>query len=208
MNKKFVSKSNRVLRNVLNSKDNLDILQDFIQTFLNISIKNIELNPYLKIKSKYLPEEENFGIADCRVKLENNEELNIGIQFIDGYYVQNKMLIYYAQIHSNQLEYENRKNVKTITINILDFPYFNTIEYHKKISIKTIQEKDENIELHVLELPKFHISETNSIGKKEAWMIYLCGKKEILLNNIKNKYKEIKKLDDLLEKYWKQEKME
>lgn len=208
MNKKFVSKSNRVLRNVLNSKDNLDILQDFIQVFLNISIKEIKLNPYLKIKSKYLPEEENFGIADVRVKLENNEELNIGIQVIDGYYVQNKMLIYYAQIHSNQLEYENRKIAKTITINILDFPYFNTIEYHKKISIKTMDYENDNIELYVLELPKFHISEIDSIGKKESWMIYLCGNEGILLNNIKKKYKEINKLDNLLEKYWKKEKME
>ena len=32
MNRKFISKSNRILRKVLNSKDNLDIIQDFIET--------------------------------------------------------------------------------------------------------------------------------------------------------------------------------
>ena len=48
MNRKFVSKSNRVLRKVLNSKENLDILQDFIESFLKIDIAEIKLNPYLE----------------------------------------------------------------------------------------------------------------------------------------------------------------
>ena len=69
MNRKFVSKSNRVLRKVLNSKENLDIIQDFIQAFLEIEIKEIKLNPYLETRSKNLPAEENFGIVDVRVIL-------------------------------------------------------------------------------------------------------------------------------------------
>ena len=28
--------------------------------------------------------DKNFGIADVRIKLQNEEELNVGIQFIDG----------------------------------------------------------------------------------------------------------------------------
>ena len=136
MNKKFISKSNRVLRKVLNSKNNLDIIQDFIETFLNIKILDIKLNPYLKSKSKYLPSEENFGIVDVRIKTENQKELNIGIQFIDGYYIQNKMLLYYSQIHTNQLEYkDSRKFVKTVTINLLDFYYLKTESYFSKIKI-------------------------------------------------------------------------
>ena len=128
MNRKFVSKSNRVLRKVLNSKENLDILQDFIESFLKVKIKEIKLNPYLKNKSNYLPSAENFGIADVRVVLKNEKEWNIGIQFIDGYYAQNKMLLYYAQVHANQLYYEdNRNTADTITINLLDFTYLNEI---------------------------------------------------------------------------------
>ena len=50
MNRKFISKSNRVLRKILNSKDNLDILQDLIESFLDIKIQEITLNPYLEIK--------------------------------------------------------------------------------------------------------------------------------------------------------------
>ncbi len=207
MNRKFISKSNAVLRKVLNSNENLDILQDFIKVFLKKEIKKIQLNPYLQKKAKNLPEEENFGIADVRVKLKTQEELNIGIQFIDGYYAQNKMLLYYAQIHSNQLDYEdNRKPCKTITINILDFNYLKTENYFSKIEIPS---KNENkIELYVIELQKFILDNTKPKNKQEAWMTYLCGRPEKEIKEILKKYSKIKKLDNLLENYWQNETME
>lgn len=207
MNRKFVSKSNRVLRKVLNSKENLDILQDFIEAFLNIEIKEIQLNPYLEIKSNHLPSEENFGIADVRIKMNHQEELNVGIQFIDGYYAQNKMLLYYAQIHSNQLQYQdNRKIAKTITINLLDFCYLKSDNYLNKIVVPSKAENE--IELYVLELPKFMINKSKTLDKQKAWMVYLCGNQEEWLPHALKKFDKIKKLDDLLEQYWKSETMD
>lgn len=207
MNRKFISKSNRVLRKILNSKENLDILQNFIETFLEIKIQEIKLNPYLETKSNNLPSEENFGIADVRVKTQNEEELNIGIQFIDGYYPQNKMLLYYAQIHSNQLEYQDDRPIaKTITINLLDFNYLKSDNYFNKIVIPS---KVENkIELYVLELQKFKNDFNKVQNEKEAWMTYLCGKSETKMKEVIGLSKEIKKLDNLLEIYWKNEVME
>lgn len=207
MNRKFISKSNRVLRKVLNSRKNLDILKDFIEAFLKIEIKEIELNPYLEIKSNYLPSEENFGIADVRVKLEGKKELNIGVQFIDGYYAQNKMLLYYSQIHSNQLEYQdNRKIAKTKTINLLDFNYLKSKKYFNKIVIPS---KTENqIELYVLELPKFIPSGSKILDRQEAWMIYLCGEQEDRMVEVLKKFDKIRKLDNLLKEYWQNETME
>ena len=202
MNRKFVSKSNRVLRNVLNSKENLDILQDFIETFLKVKIRKIRLNPYLESKSNHLPSPENFGIADVRIILQNEKELNVGIQFIDGYYAQNKMLLYYAQIHSNQLDYEdNRKMAKTVTINLLDFDYLKSDDYFNKIVIPS--KADNQIELYVLELSKFVAKSSQKMDKQEAWMAYLCGEQEGMMQ-----FDKIKKLDDLLEQYWKDETME
>ena len=125
MNKKFITNSNYVLRKVLNNEKCLDIIKDFIEAIININIEEIELNTYLKNKEIFLPKEENFGIVDVRVKTDENEEINVGIQFIDGCYVQTKMLMYYAQIHLNQLKHdETREFAKTITINIVDFEYF------------------------------------------------------------------------------------
>ena len=213
MNRNFISNSNFVLRKILNSKDNLDIIQDFIETFLNIEIEEISLNSYLKNKEKYLPSEEKFGIADVRIKLKNHEELNVGIQWIDGYFVQNKILLYYAQIHTNQLEHDkNRDFVKTITINILDFKYFKSPNYHQKKQIESNESEDkkkEKLEFHILELPKFNEDIIEShINKKEAWMIYLKGDRVDLINKVIKKYGAISKLDDLLKEYWENEKME
>lgn len=211
MNRKFISKSNYVLRKVLNTEDCLDIIKDFIESILDINIKEIELNSYLEEKSKYLPKEENFGIADVRIKTDENEEINVGIQFVDGIYIQTKMLMYYAQIHLNQLEYdEKREFTKTITINILDFKYFSSTEYDKLIKVKSNETniKLEELELYVIELPKFICKNVEEMTRKEEWITYLKGCGNETLTKIKTKNKNIKLLDELTEKYWIEEKME
>lgn len=207
MNRKFISNSNYVFRKVLNNEQCVDILKDFIEAILNIEIEEIELNRYLSENEKYLPKEENFGIADVRIRTKENEEINVGIQFIDGIYIQTKMLMYYAQIHLNQLEYDNKREfARTITINLLDYKYFSTKGYEQMIKIKT-NEGDiqlEEVEMYVLELPKYICQNSNNKTRKEEWIEYLKG--STATEKIKNK--NIKKLDELVEKYWLEEKME
>ncbi len=208
MNIKFISNRNYVLRKVLNNKNCIDIIKDFIESILDIKIKKIELNPYLKKKEKYLPKEENFGIVDVRIQTDK-EEINVGIQFIDGIYIQTKMLMYYAQIHLNQLEYNSeRKFTKTITINILDFSYFSTQEYLKNIKIKSNEKyvNIEELEFWVLELPKFRYKE--KMNKKEQWITYLKGENNEILQKIKNENEKIKILDERINQYWNKETME
>lgn len=211
MNRKFVSNSNYVLRKVLNNEKYLSILENFIEAMLDIEIKEIKLNPYLKKKEKYLPKKENFGIADVRVTTKENEEINIGIQFIDGIYIQTKMLMYYAQIHLNQLEYnDNREFAKTITINLLDFKYFSSKEYEKVIKVQSNEGniKLEELEMRTIELPKFTYKDPNNLSEKERWILYLQGCDGKLLEKIKKDNESINSLDNLLESYWNEEKME
>lgn len=207
MNRKFISNSNYVFRKVLNNEQCVDILKDFIEAMLNIEIEEIELNRYLNENEKYLPREENFGIADVRIRTKENEEINVGIQFIDGIYIQTKMLMYYAQIHLNQLKYDHKREfARTITINLLDYKYFSTKGYEQMIKIKT-NEGDiqlEEVEMYVLELPKYICKNPYDKTQKEEWTEYLKG--NIATEKIKNK--NIKKLDELVEKYWLEEKME
>ena len=207
MNRKFISNSNYVFRKVLNNEQCVDILKDFIGAILNIEIEEIELNRYLSENEKYLPKEENFGIADVRIRTKENEEINVGIQFIDGIYIQTTILMYYAQIHLNQLEYDNKREfARTITINLLDYKYFSTKGYEQMIKIKT-NEGDiqlEEVEMYVLELPKYICKNPNNKTRKDEWIEYLKG--SIATEKIKNK--NIKKLDELVEKYWLEEKME
>lgn len=207
MNRKLISHSNYVLRQVLNRKQGLDILKDFIEAILDIKIEEIHLNPYLKQQSSYLPREENFGIADLRVKTKD-EEINVGIQLLDGIYIPTKMLLYYAQVHLNQTEHDKRREfVKTITINILAYNYFSSSKYERQITSKQRNLNLKEIELRVIELNKF--IEKRNMTKKEEWICYLKGNvsKEILNKIIENNM-QIKKLDKMLEKYWLEEKME
>ncbi len=209
MNRKFVAKSNFVLRRVLNTEENVDILKEFIEVVLNLEIKEAKINPYLEKIKDYLPAEENFGIADLRIKTTENEERNVGIQIIDGEHVITKMLLYYAQIHGNQLEYdEDREITKTNTINILDFVLNKDLDYHSKMVLskeKMTNILDDYFEIHILQLPKFRIENSKNMTLKQAWISYLKG--ENIEETIK-KSEKIKKLDILLRKYWREEVME
>lgn len=211
MNRKFVSKSNLVLSKILNSNNCLDILKDFIETILKVKIKNITLNNPKENKYYSSTTYYSMGIVEVRIQTED-EELNVGIQIIDGNYVQNKMFLYYARVHTNQITYnDNRKIAKTITINILDFNYFSSYNYHRKISIKTNIIDDnilETMEMHVIELPKFKMLNLSNIKKEEAWIGYFQGQNLKLIQLSKEKFSKISKLDELLEKYWKEEKIE
>ena len=210
MNRKLVSKSNFVLRKVLNTKENIDIIKDFIEAILEIDIEKIKLNEYLRKKEKYLPSEENFGVLDCRIQTKEGENFNIGIQYVDGIYIQTKMLLYYSQIHLNQLDYDdNREFARTITINLLDFNYFETQNYEKKISIETNEKKmkSKELELYVIELPKVKYS-NDKMNRKKEWIIYLEGSNIEKIEKIKEENKYICELDKQLEKYWENETME
>ena len=211
MNRKFVSKSNLVLSKILNSNNCLDILKDFIETILKVKIKNITLNNPKENKYYSSTTYYSMGIVEVRIQTED-EELNVGIQIIDGEYVQNKMFLYYARVHTNKITYnDNRKIAKTVTINILDFNYFSSYNYHRKISIKTNIIDDnilETMEMHVIELPKFKMLNLSNIKKEEAWIGYFQGQNLKLIQLSKEKFSKISKLDELLEKYWKEEKIE
>ena len=204
MNRKFIYNSNFILRKILNSEKNRNIIKDFIETFLSIKIIALKINQNPDNSKEY-------GIVDVRVVTKDGTELNIGIQIIDGDYIQSKMLLYYAKIHSNQVLYgDGRKLAKTITINILDLSFFNSKDFHSKIKLKTNLIDDnilETVEMHVLELPKLKEKNIKKMTKEEAWTIFINGKNNELMQKAKIKYEYINKLDKLLLKYWEEEKI-
>ena len=205
MNQLLITNRNHVLRKILNNKENIHIIKDLIQAILKINIKKIELNDYLEEKEKYLPVEENFGVADVRIKTDNDEEFNVGIVFLDGMHIQTKIALYYLYIHTNQICYDDKRPIaKTITINFLDFPYYQSFGYHKKAILnkfRTIDFREEEAETHIIELPKFKILDSNKMTKQEQWISYIKGDRE-LLKKVKRDNKYIRELDNMVRKYW------
>jgi predicted transposase/invertase (TIGR01784 family) len=221
MNRKLVSKSNRVLRKILNKEENMDIFQDIVESILNIEIKHIELRKFLNNIDNIencLPSEENFGVADVKATLDTGEEVNIGFQFLDGYFFRNKMLIYYAQVHLLQLKHDNSTEYKrTLTVNIIDDDIFDADYYHNVLNLR--QKRNENyneeidrklssIQMHVIELGKFRKYHNKIEKKKDAWVAYLEGSNQELVNMAVSNFEKISKLDKLLDEYWDNEVME
>ena len=211
MNRFFIENSNTTLRKILNKEESLDIVQNIIEAFLRLKVKKIVLRPYLKEKAKYLPKEEKYGVVNVRVIDEENKEFNVGIQFLDGLYLQEKILTFGMSIHVNQIEYNNyNEKTDTITINFLDFKGFKTNSYHKIISIldgdnyDNLKLRDE-IKLHSIEIPNFKEGRIDT--KEEEWLTYIKGDNIELINRIKEKNQYIKRLDDILLDYWEKERV-
>lgn len=194
MNQKFIKDSNSILRYIFQNEKNINILKNLIEAILNIKISQIILRK----------NENNKGIVETRVILENKEEINIGIQSIDGGYIQSKIFLYATQIHEKQTEYTEHSNLaKTVTINILNTEYFSTDSFHKIISFNSESKIVEDLEFHILELPKF--KKTNLQNEEDFWMAYLKGDDKNLIQIAKSKNEKIKDLDDSLKEFWESE---
>lgn len=209
MNRLFIENSNTVLREILNQEKNLYIVKDLIESILKLKVKKLIIRPYLGNKIEYLPKEEKYGIVNVRVIDENDKEFNVGVQIIDGFYMQEKLLTYAASIHVNQIEYEDHKDITdTITINIINFKGFSTSICHKVVTFaerddENILKMKDEIKIHVLELPDFEkdVAET----PEEEWIQYLKGTNQKNIEEIKQKNKAINMLDNALHEYWKNE---
>ena len=209
MNRLFIENSNTTLRKILNNEENLDIVQNLIEAILNLKVKKIILRPYLKEKLMYLPKEDKYGIIIVRIIDEEDKQYNVGIQIMDGLYLQEKILSFGMSIYLNQTQYDDYNDkVDTLTINFLGFNGFRTKAFHKIITFLDGDDYDnlnlrDEIKLHTIELPKFN---KNTIETKEdEWITYIKGEDSKLIDEIKEKNQYIKKLDDLLLDYWKNE---
>lgn len=194
MNRKIIADSNSVLRKIFKDEENIDVLKDLIETILNVEIKEINL-----IKNLYysLIYKEVKGIAEVKITTTDEEKILVGMQIMDGFYIQNKMVLYQAQLQLNEEVYKDV--TKTVTINILDDEYFDVTDYKKQIQVKTVGAVSSKKfgEIYLIQLKKF--DGKNYDEKEKEWIEYL--KEEI--QDPKNE--KIKKLDNLLDDYWKNE---
>ena len=92
----------------------------------------------------------------------------------------------------------------------MDFPYYKSFGYHKRLILNKFKEIDfseAEAETHIIELERFNTLDQKNMTKEEQWITYLKGSnKEGIKKSIKeNIY--IRKLDELINKYWEEEKI-
>lgn len=136
------------------------VRKGFISAVLDISPESVKSTVLLNTNLPKIHEDEKQGILDVRLTMNDNTEIDIGIQLAymsawadrSTFYVS-KMLV--EQVGINK-KYTNIK--KCIGINILDFEYMKETErfhtvYHLREDTEHIKYTD-IMEIHIVELPK------------------------------------------------------
>ena len=174
-----------IFKKLFGEKDDEVILLSFLNAILSKTYTE-PLTEIIIIENKELTKEmieDKTGRIDVRAKTQNGEQINIEVQLTDQYNMEKRTLFYWGKLFLEGIkqgeDYTNLK--KVITINLLDFNYLETKDYHSSFHLWEDAEKDyllsDIVEIHFIELPKFRKSKLENIkeGNKELnrWLSFL-----------------------------------
>jgi len=196
-------KNDIIFKKIFGSKGNEVILKDFLTSIIEEPIKEIEVEKDSKLEKEEL--NDKVGILDIKAKLDNGTQVNIEMQVVNQQNMEKRTLFYWGKLYTGSIHegdpFYGLK--KTITINLLDFNYFDTKEYHTKWHIVEDTEKDkvltDVLEIHFIELKKFIKSERMPENKKEEWLYFLDYSKGGMVEMVTKKNKVIEKAQEELE---------
>ena len=174
-----------IFKKLFGEKDDEVILLSFLNSIISKTYTE-PLTEIIIIENKELTKEmleDKTGRIDVRAKTQNGEQINIEVQLTDQYNMEKRTLFYWGKLFLEGIkqgeDYTNLK--KVITINLLDFNYLETKDYHSSFHLWEDVEKDyllsDIVEIHFIELPKFRKSKLENIkeGNKELnrWLSFL-----------------------------------
>ena len=184
----ILPKDDLMFKAIYGSSGSENILKSFISSVLKIKIKNIH---YTTKEIINRPNKGKHNCLDVLVELDNGEKVNVEMQSEVNSKFDNRMLAYWSELYVNSFKagekYENLKKVYAIWI--IDDNFFKgkidfEENYHTKWKI-TEQKTGisngyfENLEMHVLELPKMreYVKIKEREGEKltllEKWLIFI-----------------------------------
>ena len=147
-------------KKLFGSEENKDILISLINSIVSKNNQVIDvtlLNPY---NNKEHPSDK-LSILDIKATDEKGRQYNIEMQITDQVYYNQRALYYWSRLYTSQLQEGDAFGdlKKTISINILNFDYFDEEPtYHnvfKVLHAESHKSYFEDLELHFIELHKF-----------------------------------------------------
>ena len=174
-----------IFKKLFGEKDDEIILLSFLNAILSKTYTE-PLTEIIIIENKELTKEmieDKTGRIDVRAKTQNGEQINIEVQLTDQNNMDKRTLFYWGKLFLEGIkqgeDYTNLK--KVITINLVDFNYLKTKDYHSSFHLWEDSEKDyllsDIMEIHFIELPKFRKNKLENIkeGNKELnrWLSFL-----------------------------------
>jgi predicted transposase/invertase (TIGR01784 family) len=174
-------KNDYIFQQIFGRNENKAVSIDFLNAVLNLQadrqLTDLEIFENTRLQKEY--PDDKLGILDIKARTNTGELINIEIQLINRYNMDQRTLFYWAKLFAGQLKegqrYQNLK--KTITINILDFNFIQIEAYHTVFHICEDHHKQyqltEMLEIHFVELPKFRKSEGNPRDHLEGWLFFI-----------------------------------
>jgi predicted transposase/invertase (TIGR01784 family) len=170
-----------VFKRIFGVEENKEVLIDF----LNVVLKDTEPQPIidLQILNPYIDKQalqDKLSILDIHARTKDGKQVNIEIQLYNRYDIEKRTLYYWSKLYSSQLgEGQKYKELKkTITINILNFNFISNDRYHNVFHLRednTEAVLTDDIEIHVMELPKLQVTSVPLSNKLVKWLLFLKG---------------------------------
>ena len=180
-------------KRVFGRNGNEAILKDFLESILDIEIKDIIIqNPEIPKNMR----DSKIGILDVRAEIHGKEMIEVEMQVQNQYNIDKRSPTYITKIYSDQLkEGDSYIEVKKVAvINILNFNYYKRNSYHSVARMKFEDSKEnekvymgyiaedqyatEDLEMHFIELPKFREKNPDISSKLDQWLWLICGEEE------------------------------
>lgn len=185
---------------------NETVRQGIIAAILNLPPDEVEETRLLPTILRKESEDDKYGILDVRVRLKNGTQMDFEMQVIYYDYWANRTIYYLSKMYSSQIKEGDNydKLQKCIHVSILDHILIpDDAECYRRICFcdtKTGKEYSDNMEIHILELPKLPPEQQNESDLMQ-WMRFLGGKNREDLkrmaeknSNLKEAYNELDKL--------------
>lgn len=170
-----------IFKRIFGSESNKDVLLAFLNsTFTEAGepplTEIILMNPYTE---KDAPHDKQ-SILDIKAKTAEGKLINIEMQLFNPYNMEKRTLFYWSNMYFHQIKeggnYGELK--KCVTINILNYSCLPNDRYHNVFHLRedhTMIPLIDDIEVHVMELPKLEKCEVPVGGGLINWLLFLRG---------------------------------
>ncbi|MBQ9297580.1 MAG: Rpn family recombination-promoting nuclease/putative transposase [Clostridia bacterium] len=188
---KILPKSDVIFKNLFSSKENEDMLKEFLEAVIEIKINTIEVHK--EVETNMLDINGKYGRLDLVADINDNILIAIEMQNRDNGRMDKRAVFYAGKLIGSSLKvkesYDDLKDI--IVINILNYKLNEIPEY--KIETVTVDSKYrkytiiEGIKYYFIELPKFRKIVNKPQNKLEEWLSFIdYERKEMIEMAVKN----------------------
>ncbi len=202
----LIPKEDVVFQALFGTKGSEKILSGLLSKILGEPVEDISLEANQNL-IREVPDQK-LGILDLRANIGKKAMVNIEVQLVDEHNLPERLLYYWARIYGGQLkEGENYSKLKkTIAILIANYD-IPKLKWFKDAHTKwVLSEKRnpniiifENIEIHIVEMPKILKYPEDTEKGLNAWIEFLSNPESEMVDMAKKKDTNLKKAFEKLE---------